>query len=256
MSLQSRFSAALLAPDHADLTNLFSSPAPASRFAVYRNNVFGSLVGALADSYPVVAQLVGEAFFNAMALAFVQAHPPRSRLLAEYGEDFAAFIETFEPVASLPYLADVARLERLRIRAYHAADVDAVSLAAFAGLMAEPERLARLCLDLHPGLSVLASAHAVYSLWQAHQPGGEIEKVDPYLPECALVLRHGLEVELTALDAGTCTFIKALQGGLPLGQAAGQGLYANAKFDLGQCLALLISKAVITQLHTQKRAKT
>jgi hypothetical protein len=192
---------------------------------------------------------VGEAFFNAMALAFVQAHPPTSRMLVEYGEGFATFIETFGPAASLPYLADIARLERLRVRAYHAADTEAVSLAAIAELMAQPERLAELRLILHPCVAILTSGYAVCALWQAHQPGGEIEKVDPFLPEHVLVLRCGLDVEVLALDAGTCVFIQALQGGLPLGQAAGQGLHANAEFDLGQCLALLISKAVITQLH-------
>ena len=39
----------------------------------------------------------------------------------DVGEAFAAFIQTFEPASSVPYLADVARLEHLRTLAYHAA---------------------------------------------------------------------------------------------------------------------------------------
>lgn len=251
MSTQADFATALFDLGSSGPADLFSSPAPDSRFAVYRNNVISSLLGALADSYPVVLQLVGEAFFNAMGLAYVQSHPPRSRLLVEYGEDFAAFIDNFEPAASLPYLADVARLERMRIRAYHAADSNAVDHRAIAELLAQPERLVELRLSLHPSLSILASDFAICSLWQAHQHDGEIETVDPRLPERALVLRCGLEVELLALDPGNCAFIQALQSGLPLGQAAGQGLQASSGFDLGLCLALLIGKAAITQLHTR-----
>ncbi|MEO8121927.1 MAG: DNA-binding domain-containing protein, partial [Rhodoferax sp.] len=43
---------------------------PGTRFAVYRNNVMVSLIDALADTYPVVQELVGEEFFRAMARVF------------------------------------------------------------------------------------------------------------------------------------------------------------------------------------------
>jgi hypothetical protein len=89
---------------------------PARRFAVYRNNVMVSLIDALADSFPVTQALVGEEFFRAMAGVFARAHPPRSPVMAHYGDGFAGFIEDFQPAASLPYLADVARLEMLRVR--------------------------------------------------------------------------------------------------------------------------------------------
>lgn len=84
---------------------------PTARLAVYRNNVVGSLIDALADAFPVAQQLVGVAFFRAMAGVFARQAPPRSRILAHYGEGFAEFIEGFEPARSVPYLADVARLE-------------------------------------------------------------------------------------------------------------------------------------------------
>ncbi|MDP1007294.1 HvfC/BufC N-terminal domain-containing protein, partial [Klebsiella pneumoniae] len=80
------------------------------------------MINALATAYPVTLQLVGDEFFHAMASIFVQAHPPTSPLISQYGSTFAQFIQGFEPAASVPYLADIARLERLRVCAYHAAD--------------------------------------------------------------------------------------------------------------------------------------
>jgi len=76
---------------------------------------------ALKSRFPVVEKIVGEEFFAAMTRVFVKAQPPRSPLLATYGDDFPDFIATFEPARGLPYLADVARLEATRTRSYHAA---------------------------------------------------------------------------------------------------------------------------------------
>ena len=54
---------------------------PGRRFAVYRNNVMVSLIDALADTFPVVQQLVGEVFFRAMAGVFARQSPPRSSMV-------------------------------------------------------------------------------------------------------------------------------------------------------------------------------
>ncbi len=119
MSTQTAVAQALLDPALPCPTGLstWNGSDPQTRFAVYRNNVMMSLIDALADTYPVVQRLVGEDFFRAMARVFAQAKPPRSAVMAYYGRDFAAFIDAFPPAASVPYLADVARLEMARVLA-------------------------------------------------------------------------------------------------------------------------------------------
>src|SRR5476651_409961 len=171
MSLLEDFAAALLAPDQACPDGLFSSNGadPASRFAVYRNNVHGSLINALASAYPVTLQLVGDEFFRAMAGCYVQANPPSSPVISAYGATFSSFIQGFEPAASVPYLADVARLERLRVRAYHAADAMPLDQQALIAALQQQSDLGELRLQLHPSLATLNSAYAVVALWAAHQ---------------------------------------------------------------------------------------
>jgi hypothetical protein len=140
MSIHASFSDALLdpaAPCPPGLSSWNGSD-PAQRFAIYRNNVVVGLVDALADTYPVTQELVGEAFFRAMVREFVRAAPPRSPVLALYGQGFAEFIESFPPAAGLPYLAEVARLEMLRVRAWHAADAVPVTHKALATALADP----------------------------------------------------------------------------------------------------------------------
>lgn len=87
MSVQSALAAALLDPDAPCPVGLtaWNGSDPARRFAVYRNNVVVSLIDALAATFPVTLELVGEEFFRAMAGVFVRAVPPTSALLAEYG---------------------------------------------------------------------------------------------------------------------------------------------------------------------------
>ncbi|WP_426237914.1 DNA-binding domain-containing protein [Pseudomonas sp. TWP3-2] len=218
---------------------------PASRFAVYRNNVQSSLIDALADSYPVVGQLVDEEFFRAMAGIFVQSNPPRSALMSNYGEGFAQFINEFEPASSVPYLADVARLERLRTVAYHAADAAPLSQSEIAARFADPLLLNDLCIGLHPSLHLLDSAFAVVDVWAAHQKEATLAGIDLSSPQTALVLRNGLEVEVFALDHAAGQLIQNLSLGQPLMQA----LESVEAFDLSQTLALLITHNAITHLH-------
>ena len=107
---------------------------PARRFAVYRNNVYASLIDALAGRFPATVKLVGDEFFRAMAREYVEKTPPRSAVLLRYGGDFPDFIGAFPPAAAVPYLADVARLEWVWHEAYHAADAEPLSQEALSAL--------------------------------------------------------------------------------------------------------------------------
>lgn len=222
---------------------------PARRFAVYRNNVMVSLIDALADTFPVTQALVGEEFFRAMAAAFARANPPRSPVMAHYGAGFAGFIEEFPPAAGLPYLAEVARLELLRVQAYHAADADPVSDEAIALLLADPGHLPTARFTLQPSLRSMESRHAVVSLWAAHQ-GEDVDSalaaVDAAQPESALLLRAGLDVDIYRITAGTATFIRHLQEGRGLGVAVELALAADAAFDMAEALGLLIRAGAIS----------
>ena len=134
--IQAAFSAALLDPARpvpADVVGI-GGTADRKRFAVYRNNVMVGLLDALQARFPVTARLVGEEFFRAMARVYAAARQPRTPLLMHYGDDFPDFIAGFEPAASVPYLADVARVECAWSQAYHAPEASALTVDALAGL--------------------------------------------------------------------------------------------------------------------------
>lgn len=224
---------------------------PARRFAVYRNNVIVSLVAALADSFPVVRRLVGEAFFEAMAAVHVRAQPPASPVLADYGAGFADWLDGFAPAQSLPYLADMARLEHARVMAYHAADAAPLQAEVIAARVADAQRLPGSWPMLHPSCRVLRSRYAIAALWAAHQRDGEMPPIDIDQPGATLVLRDpGDAVLVIALDDGAAAFCAALQRGETLAAALHAAEAAGAGFDLAGTLALLLRHGAIVAWHT------
>jgi len=250
-SAQHPFSTALLDPEQACPAGLttWNGSDPTTRFNVYRNNVVTSLVNALADTCPVVQALVGEEFFRAMARVFVQRSPPSSPILAHYGLGFAAFVRDFAPAQSVPYLADMARLEVARVQAYHAADADVISGDALSQAMSRADAVAQLRVAWHPSVQLLRSRFAVVSLWAAHQGEFDLGHIDPLCAEDALVVRSALEVQVVLLDPGAAVFVQSLMQLQPLGEATAQTQLAYAAFDLSACLALLLRLGAITSLY-------
>jgi hypothetical protein len=212
---------------------------PAKRFRVHRNTFFATLIDALRARYPITERLVGEEFFDATAALFIEAHPPRSPVLIEYGEGFGAFLENFEPAAALPYLADVARLEWLRHRAYHAADRKALGPSDLAS--APQDRAYAMTFEFHPSAALLVSPYPIVSIWETNANDAETRPIGPDLPgEAALVVRPDCDVHVVCLDEAEHAFAAALAQGATLGEAAARGA-ALRGLDVPTALAKLIS---------------
>ena len=123
--LQRQVAGAILDGEHVDMPALAPSPIPAeAAFAVHRDTALGALASALRLTFPTVDTLVGEAFFDQMASAFVAEQPPRRANLSTYGQAFPVFIPRYPHAASLAYLGDVARLDLSIAQALMAPDTD------------------------------------------------------------------------------------------------------------------------------------
>lgn len=222
-----------------------AGPTREKRFAIYRNNVKASLIATLTAKFPVIHRLVGEEFFEATALVFVERHPPRSPVLAEYGAAFASFLESFEPAGDLPYLADVARLEWARQEAFHAADAKPVSIEGLAALAAGDLEAARLIL--HPATILIASPWPIVSIWTTNTFDEDVQRIGPDRPgEVALVTRPDQEVIVSLLPPGADLLIANLADSATLGEAMTK---APDGFDLATTLALLFSAGAVSALQ-------
>jgi hypothetical protein len=214
----------------------------ARRFDVYRNNVAVGLSQALATRFPVIRRLVGEEFFAALARLYAEADRPKSPVLAEWGAGFAGFLDRFPPLATYPYMADVARIEHARGRAFHAADLPPVDPARLA--TADPDRLR---LGLHPSVILLPLAHPAVSIWHRNQPGGEGLPLAA-APETALILRdQAFQVPVRAVAQGDAALVAALLARETLAEAAHAAQMAEPGHDPQQMLVALMRAGAIVE---------
>ncbi len=234
------FAGALLVPTAPVPPGLTRSDGRSSarRFNVYRNNVAVGLAEALSANYAATRRIVGDEFFAAMARAYVGAHPPLSPMMFDYGADFPDFVTRFEPADCVPYLADVARLERAWLEAYHAADaapLDAAQLETLDLALASSVRLTP-----HPSLQLFSSEHPIVTIWAMNSRDGEPGPL-PAGGENALVVRPGAQVHVIPIEAGTAALAGALAAGASLLEGTRAAFAAVAGFDLADSLRLLLS---------------
>jgi hypothetical protein len=236
---QAHFAQALLDPDAAvpsGLVDPVGRPAP-KRFSVYRNNVACSLTRALEAAFPTVRKLVGDEFFAAMAGVFLRAHPPRSQILMHYGDDLPGFLETFQPVAHLGYLPDMARLDQAMRESYHSADSTPLAEAQFQRLLGED--ITALRLALAPSLRLIRSRWPIHAIWRANAEGGPVPTPGP---EEVLILRPEFDPRPHPLDLGAGDFVMGLARGQTLGACVD---LAGPDLNLPAVLGLLISGRAI-----------
>jgi hypothetical protein len=218
---------------------------PERRLDIHRHNVFDSLTEALAAVYPTVAALVGEGFFRYAAHSFIAAHPSRSGNLHEFGSELPAFLEQFEPAASLPYLPDSARLDWAWHAAFHTGRVPAADAAAALMRIAAMADDARLALRLRwqPAARLVASRYPVLRIWQAHQSpmaddGGDAMRVDLDAgPEWVLVMQRAEGVVVEGVGQAEHALLEALSRGASLGEAVAAALAVDAQLDVAGAMA-------------------
>ena len=243
------FVAALLDPERSPPAFVTGPDGKAAikRYAVYRNNVTVSLINALAATFPATMRITGVDFFRAMARLHVRATPPASPLLFEYGRDFPDFIERYEHAQSMPWLADVARIERAWLDAYHAADAEPLRPEALASI--PPEQLADTVFVPHPATRIERSTYSAVTIFAANRVDGPIERIDASAPEDALVTRPVLDVVVRRLPPGGAVFLSCLIASEPLGTAAAAAFAEAADFDLSNNLGGMVAAGVFADIR-------
>ncbi|MCO5401625.1 DNA-binding domain-containing protein [Ralstonia soli] len=230
-------------PDwEAHLIHALTTAAPgdeARGVAVYRNARLVILRNALAAAYPVCRTLVGEDCFDALVRDTLAVQTSTSPNLHRYGDALPTVIAQSPLADSVPYLADVARLEWCVHWAHYApdADVEALNTGTLGDMLARPADAIRA--GLVDSARCVASSWPVASIWRAHQPGADLSlnQIDLGVAEAAVVTVRGNHVAVLDLDAPTAVFLAACEATPSLQAALETTLAQRADFDLTACLA-------------------
>ena len=238
LELQRAMREAIVRSERGAIAAMLAKDVAADRLDIYRNTFVFTATRALRLGFPAVEKLVGRAFFEAAALQFLAANPPRVAWLDHYGEGFSEHLRQFPPAAVLCYLPEVARLEWAVSRALHAPDADKLDLAGLAQL--DTQQQARIRLTPEPSITLLKVAYPVDAIWRAVLAAdddalGAIDLNSGALH--LLVERTGQSVEVTRIAAAEWRFLDRLCTGKPLEAAIDTADGIDAADQLAQHFA-------------------
>ena len=213
-------------------------------FAVYRNNSARGGIDALNAAYPTIAMLVGDGRFERLALDFFRRRPPSSPVMADYGDGFADHLEDQPWIRELPYLPDVARLDRLRLESHLASDADALEARDLIGI--EADGWMKLRLKLHPAARFAWLATPAMTIWLAHQDGEPAQELAPAWPaEGALFTRVAGAVSAMAVGRPQHRLRFGLRLGERIGEAATAAVSLYPDADISRLFASVIERGAL-----------
>lgn len=213
-----------------------------ARFNVYRNNVATSLGEALQTGFPATAALLGETNFKTLAQGYLRSNPPSSPLMLLYGGRFPRYLANIPALKKMGYLPDVARLEYALRQSYHAADAAEIPTERLADLA--PTDLNNAVLIFAPATRLVASDFPILAI-RAKALGTHPEAL-PGVAQPCLITRRDFDPEAQAITEAQAALIATLMQGTKLLTAS----LSHPDADLGQCLALLLSRGALTDIRT------
>lgn len=222
----------------------------------YQANGHALAERSLRAAYPVIAMMLGDENFAALARALWHRDPPTRGDLAYWGDALPAFLAGNTDLADTPYLADVAQVEWALHTAASAADATPEH-ASFARLV-EPDAFG-LTLTLAPGTALIDSRYPVVSLVQSHRHGlptlaQAAQRLREGATETALVWRHGFRPCVVKVNAVQTALLRGLLQGLDLPTALDAALAAEVDDTEAFDFSLWLTDAVRTGLVTGAQA--
>jgi hypothetical protein len=203
---------------------------------VYRNTTLGGCVDALRANYPIIAKLLGGEMFGVVAAQHAEECPPRRPVLALYGARFPDWLAEQSWLREVPYLAHVARIERLYVESLFASDVRPLGMAQ----LKHRDQWQALRLRLHPACRLAWLTAPGMSIWLSQREAADGELEFEWKPEGVLLTRPGLDVQAARLDPAGHRFLF----GIRLGESVGAAAIATASLYPGTDIGSLFSSLV------------
>jgi hypothetical protein len=210
---------------------------------IYRRNILGTFQKTLEGIYSVCFKLVGEEFFSSMAQLYMTRAYSHSPDLEDYGSDFADFISDFSPAKSLPYLADVARLEWAWHRIFNAPDQPEFDFQALANCYESDGD--RIIFLLPEESFLLSSPYPIHQIWemnQDHYSGSQTLILEDGTQHYFFVWRHGIELRIDALSHMEWELLSRIKSQLSLSEIQIQTSDSLSEADLIKILPILMQK--------------
>lgn len=179
------------------------------RLRIYADAYRLRLADVLGQDYPVSKIVLGDARLDALADAYMRAHPSTQPSVRHFGHAFATWLSTRRDVPRA--LHELARFEWLQGEAFDAADADALDFDAIAMLPAES--WPGLRLRLHPATRLLAMHCNAANVVDAHARGLPLPRLRNGAIRHWLLWRADSDVHWRRLDDDEADALQGVQSG-------------------------------------------
>jgi Putative DNA-binding domain len=221
------------------------------RLAIHQRHYTASLITSLLDRFPATVWLVGSEFVQRAAQHFVRLRPPTRPCIAEYGEEFPAYLMAQTSVVELPYLGQFAALEWHLGRLSLAVDLPSLSAADLSGF--DPGALTDARIALQPGLQLVNTHWAIDQVMSLYLTDKAPDRFTLQAGDVWLELRgcRG-ELRMNRLPQVDFVFRSALAAGQLLGDAALSALEVDPAFDPGRALLNLLDERLVVTIDARR----
>jgi hypothetical protein len=188
-----------------------------TRLGIYGDGYRLRLIEALASTFPVLAELLGESDFHALGQKYVNANESTFASIRYYGDKLADFLASDADYARAPVLAELARWEWALAAVFDAADADPIDVSVFAQVAHED--WSELRFGWSPSVQVLELRWNVPELWKAVTEN--TARPDPDLkPEQGnwLLWRRDLQIFFRPVAVEEAAVISASRAGESFGE--------------------------------------
>jgi len=185
------------------------------RLGIYANAYFYRLLDIFKEDFPCTYAVLGDVNFHNLITGYLIEYPPSEPSVIYVGRDLPHYLETSSgparmPVPQLPFLVDLARLERACIEVFHGADAEALEQSSLRDLT--PESWPALRIRLHPALQMLDIEWRIDALMTAIKEGQQW--VPPERTSATiLVWRQECRVHYRTLEPGERDALKTAAAG-------------------------------------------
>ena len=184
------------------------------RVGIYADAYFYRLLEVCKEDFPATLAVIGENGFHDLITGYLLAYPPTEPSVLYAGHHLGGYIDASPIGVRWPFLADLARLERILIESFHAADASALGLAAMRAIA--PGDWPFVEMRLHPAIRLLDTRWRIDEVLAAVARGAS-----PFEPEASavtlLIWRRDARVSYRAIERAEAAGLRLAKHGANFG---------------------------------------
>jgi len=184
----------------------------ARRLEVYGGGFPTRIFEAVSEMYPSVKRVTGDAALLSLAGRYIARYPSQDYSLSVVGRHLPEFLRSDPLTERLPFLPDLAVLDRAAMEAFHSPVEEPAGSEALASI--DPEQFGACRLRFQAGTFLLASRWPVATIRELREaPDSDFGVKVEDNPERMVVWRSGYEAAIRKTDAAEFTALEKLLAG-------------------------------------------